>query len=289
MANATSGWMPTITVSAPRNRIMWAIPRSVRTAKESMTSSTVTSTMAPRDRYRPTCSTRSSRRWRRSSSLRADWMEAMRKSRCLRMGTRMGSGPRRLRSRDLAFEHHFVAEQALRLLDPSLEVAHRVDLSEVHADGDQGLGDLRRAPGADDVGPHEPARVHGLDEVVGHRDVHRGHPRDVHHHDLRPVGPDAAEELLGELSRALGIDDADDGQDEQPVPHLEHGRRELADGLLLLPDDALPFLDEAHRHRVGDAVGRGLVGVEHRVQEREVALVLLEERSGEDVPEEEHD
>ena len=50
IANATSGWMPTMTVSAPRKRIMWAIALNVRTAKESMTSSTVTSTMTPRER-----------------------------------------------------------------------------------------------------------------------------------------------------------------------------------------------------------------------------------------------
>ena len=38
IANATSGWIPTITVSAPRRLVMWASVRNERAAKESMTS-----------------------------------------------------------------------------------------------------------------------------------------------------------------------------------------------------------------------------------------------------------
>src|SRR5262245_23847150 len=48
--NATSGWIPTTTVSAPRSAIISAMSRSVRQAKESMTSTAVTSTMTPRER-----------------------------------------------------------------------------------------------------------------------------------------------------------------------------------------------------------------------------------------------
>src|SRR5690606_22705020 len=50
MANATSGCMPTTTVSAPRSSVMWAMFRSDRAAKLSITSSAVMSTMIPRDR-----------------------------------------------------------------------------------------------------------------------------------------------------------------------------------------------------------------------------------------------
>ena len=50
IANATSGWMPTITVSAPRSRVISAIPRSERETNESITSSDVTSTTIPRER-----------------------------------------------------------------------------------------------------------------------------------------------------------------------------------------------------------------------------------------------
>src|ERR1041384_5803976 len=45
--------MPTITVSAPRSMIIWARVLRVRTAKESITSSTVTSTLTPLERNRP--------------------------------------------------------------------------------------------------------------------------------------------------------------------------------------------------------------------------------------------
>src|SRR5205085_1054338 len=71
MAKATSGWIPTMTVSAPRKRIMWAISRKVREAKESMTSIAVTSTMTPRERNLTTCCTRALRSWLRSASERA--------------------------------------------------------------------------------------------------------------------------------------------------------------------------------------------------------------------------
>ena len=67
------------------------------------------------------------------------------------------------------------------------------------------------------------------------------------------------------------------------------GRGQLADRLLLLADDALALLDEADGHRVGDAVGRRLVGVEHPVQQLEVGLVLLEQRAGEHVAQQQHD
>ena len=50
IAKATVGWMPTITVSAPRSRAMWARLRRVREPKESMTSSAATSMMMPRAR-----------------------------------------------------------------------------------------------------------------------------------------------------------------------------------------------------------------------------------------------
>jgi hypothetical protein len=45
--------MPTITVSAPRSFAVYAIPRSVRVANESSTSSAVTSITTPRARTVP--------------------------------------------------------------------------------------------------------------------------------------------------------------------------------------------------------------------------------------------
>ena len=50
MANATSGWMPTMTVTAPRSRAISAMLRSVREPNESSTSSAATSMMTPRAR-----------------------------------------------------------------------------------------------------------------------------------------------------------------------------------------------------------------------------------------------
>ena len=86
-----------------------------------------------------------------------------------------------------------------------------------------------------------------------------------------------------------GVEQADDGQDEQPLSDLQHGGRQFADRVLLLADDALALLDEADRDGVGDAVRGGLVGVEHLVQQVEVVAVLLEQRSGEDIAEQQDD
>jgi hypothetical protein len=65
------------------------------------------------------------------------------------------------------------------------------------------------------------------------------HAGDVDDDDLGAVGADAAQQLIGELRRALIVEDTDDRQDEQPFAHLQYGRRELAQCVLLLTDDAL--------------------------------------------------
>src|SRR3989449_7121722 len=89
--------------------------------------------------------------------------------------------------------------------------------------------------------------------------------------------------------RALRVDHADDGKNEEALAYLEHRRRKLPDRLLLLPDDALALLHEAHRHRVRDPVRGGLVGVENAVQLGEVFVVLREQRPRQHVAEQEHD
>jgi hypothetical protein len=63
------------------------------------------------------------------------------------------------------------------------------------------------------------------------------------------------------------IDDADDRQDEQALADLEHRHRQLANGLLLLADDALALLHEADGHGDRDAVGGGrhILASIHRV------------------------
>ena len=103
------------------------------------------------------------------------------------------------------------------------------------------------------------------------------------------VGADAAQQLLGELARPLTVEHADDREDQQALADLQHRRRELADRLLLLADDALALLHEVDRHRVGDPVGGRLVGVEHLVEVVEVALVLLEQRAVQHVAQQQHD
>ena len=125
--------------------------------------------------------------------------------------------------------------------------------------------------------------------MVGDGRVDRRHAGDVDHDHAGAVGADAAQQLLGELAGALAVEHADDREDQQPLADLQDRRGELADRLLLLADDALALLDEVHAHGVGDAVGGGLVGVEHLVEHLEVRLVLLEQRAREHVAQQQHD
>ena len=149
--------------------------------------------------------------------------------------------------------------------------------------------DVRRQAGDDHARTHQARCVDRLHQVVGHRGVDGRHTGDVDDDHLGAVGADRPQQLLGDLAGALAVQHADDRQDQQLFAHLQHGRGQLADGLLLLADDALALLHEADGHGVGDAVGRRLVGVEHPVQQVEVGLVLLEQRPGEHVAQQQHD
>src|SRR5437867_6032787 len=293
IANATSGWIPTITVSAPRSSTMCAMSRSVPVANESMTSSAVTSMLPPRERGRPTFSTRASRRCTMSASVSADWMMAMRYGPCLRIGTsKKGSfagASRPASGLGLGDRDHLVAEQALGFFDAALQVAHRPHLSEVDADVHQRLRDLGRQTRHDHARAEQPGRLHGEHQVVGHVGVHGRHAGNVDDHDAGAGVADSAQELLGELARPVGIDDADDRLDEQPLAHLEDRRGQLADGLLLLPDDPLALAHEPHCDGDGDRVGRRLVGVERAVEERRVVVVLGEQRPRQHVAQQQHD
>src|SRR4029077_2772971 len=96
-------------------------------------------------------------------------------------------------------------------------------------------------------------------------------------------GADAAEELFGELAGALRVDHADDRENQQALANLKRRSGELADGLLLLADGALAFLNESDGHSVGDAVGGGLVGVQDATQLAEIGLVFGEQRARQNV------
>src|SRR6266513_986162 len=273
---------------------MWAMSRSVRTANESITSSAVTSTITPRVRNRPTRSISASRSCERSASVSADWMDAIREWPCFRIGTSTRPpSPEwgvdsRLRSH-VFLRDDLVAEQAFRLLDATLQVAHGRHLAQIHADRHQRLRDLRREAGHDDRRTQQTRSLDRLHEMVRHVRVHRRDAGDVDDDHLRAVGADGAQQLLRELSRALRVDDADDRQNQQSLAHLQHRGGQLPDGLLLLPDDPLALLHEADGDRIRDAVCRRLVGIEDAVELVEVSVVLAEQRAGEHVTQQQYD
>ena len=182
-----------------------------------------------------------------------------------------------------------VSEQPLRFFDASLQVTDRGHFAQVDADGDERLRDFRRQAGHDDGGAQQARGFDRLDQVVRDAGVHGRHTGHVDHDDFGAVGANGAQQLLRQLAGALRVDDTDDRQNQEPLAHLEHGRRQLPDGFLLLPDDALALFHESDGHRVRDAVCRGLVAVQDPVQFFDVVLVFGEQGAGEHVTEEEHD
>src|ERR671922_1259860 len=277
-----------MTVSAPRNRIMWAISRSVREAKESMTSMAVTSTMTPRERNLTTCCTRALRSWLRSASERAAWNVAMRTAPCLRIGTStLPFSPGWLAG--FCQRCYFVPQEALGLFDTALQIADRVHFAEVHADGDQSLSNLRRQASDDDGCAKQARGFDRLHQVVRDGNVHSRHARDIDDNDLRAIRANPAEQLFGQLACALRVDDADDWENEEPLTNLQDRRREFTNGFLLLTNDSLAFLNETDRHRVGDAICRWFVGVQDAVEFLEIRLVLCKEGAGKHVAEEQND
>src|SRR4051812_46580394 len=215
-------------------------------------------------------------------------MEAIRYEPCARMETR--SGPESGGSTpDIVIPDDLESEQSLGLLDALLEITHRIHLAEVHPDGDQSFGDLRGQPRDDDGGAHELRGIDGLHETVRDALVDIRDTGDVDDDDLGAVRPDAFQELLGQLARPGTVEDPDDRENEQALSNLQHRRGQLPDRLLLVPDDALALLDEADRDHVRDPVRRGLVRVEDAVQQGKVLVVLLEQGTGQDVTQQQHD
>src|SRR5918992_179963 len=176
-------------MSAARSLRDSATVERERVAAESMTSIPPTSTITPRDLNRPTWSRRFSCNSSTSESLRADWIDAIRYSPCLRMGTatlcRLAFGW----GRGLRGFPDLVAEKPLCRLDSPLEILNCVHHAQIHTQGDQRLRDLRRQSRHEHLRPHEPASSNRLNDVVGHRLVDGGNSRHIDDHYPCAVGP----------------------------------------------------------------------------------------------------
>ena len=127
---------------------MWAVSRSVRVANESRMSRAVRSMITPRERSRadpfhqgvPQLRQIGIRQGRLDGG---DEVVALLENRDFHL-----AAPLSLDS--FAHGGDLVAQDMLGFLDPSLQIANRVHLAQVHADVDQRLGDVRREAGDDD-------------------------------------------------------------------------------------------------------------------------------------------
>jgi hypothetical protein len=170
-----------------------------------------------------------------------------------------------------------------------LQVADRVHLAQVHPDRDQGLGDLRRQPVMITLAPMSReastvcTRWFATDSSTSGAPV-MSMTTTLARCVRMPVNNCSVSCLARSLSSTPMI-----GRHQQSLTHRQHRRRQLPDGVLLLADDPFPLVDEADCHGVGDPVRRRLIRVEHSIEQREVALVLLEQRAGEDVTQQQND
>ena len=63
--------------------------------------------------------------------------------------------------------------------------------------------------------------------MIGDFGIDGADPRDVDDDDFRPIGADRVQQPVSQLLGAIGIDEADDRQDQQAVTELKDGRRQL--------------------------------------------------------------
>ena len=99
-------------------------------------------------------------------------------------------------------------------------------------------GDLRADAADDALGAHEPRGGDGLEQVLRHQRIHRGHAGDVDDGDLGAGLHDPLQQALHHDLGARAVERADHRQRQDAVPQLDDRRRQL-EHLLLLPGDDL--------------------------------------------------
>src|SRR5579883_2817798 len=117
-------------------------------------------------------------------------------------------------------------------------VSHRRlrDDVELHAEMDEGLGDLRADAADDAVRAHEARGRDRLEQMLRHHRVDRGHARDVDDRDLGARADDPLQEALHHHLGPRAIQGADQGKGEDSFPELHHRGGQLQH-LLALPND----------------------------------------------------
>jgi hypothetical protein len=83
------------------------------------------------------------------------------------------------------------------------------------------------------LGAHQPHRLGGLEQVVGHPRVHHRHAGDVDDHHARLLVHHPGEERLHDLVGAVAVDGAHERQEQHAVVHAMTGVGQLADGGLV--------------------------------------------------------
>src|SRR5579883_3389781 len=161
---ATAGRIPTTTVSASRTRDMAAIFPSIRPMNESTTSRAEMSTRTPWARDFTTRSVRSSCSAMASWSCMSTWMLTRRKSSSLRIGIRsiLGLLAGALLLRPLLDRQTQPAERQRERIGQRCLRDH---VAEVYSEVNNSGRDLGADAADDTIGPHQPPRGNGLEQM----------------------------------------------------------------------------------------------------------------------------
>src|SRR5579884_4208776 len=115
--------------------------------------------------------------------------------------------------------------------------------------------------------------------MIGNSRIDGRYPGNVNHYNLGAVGTDAAQQLFGQLARALSIDLSNDRKDQKAFAHRQNRSGEFPDSVLLLTNDPFALLDESRSHGHDNSSGGRFVSIEHAADQSRVRLIFLEQRS----------
>src|SRR3954447_16486253 len=238
---ATTGRIPTTTVSASSTLAMPAMSDSMRPMKESTSSSEEMSISTPRAPV-------SAIRWARSScsaiairSCMSTWMLTSSRWPSLRTGMRLSTA---CLLQPVAPAGDLVARTIERDHDGVGQAGLGRDVLQVQPEVHDRLRDLRPDAGDDAVGAHQAGGGDGLEQVLGDERVDRRDAGDVDDRQRRVRLDDLLEQALHHDLRARGVQRADQRQRDHPLPELDHRRGELHQLLLLALDDLLARAQE---------------------------------------------
>lgn len=130
----------------------------------------------------------------------------------------------RCRGISLLYEIDLLQNRYRQSLQRLLHVQIRLDLGEVESDADGCLSQFGADAGEDDVDADEAQDVVDLEQVVGDVGVDHLDARQIDDQGIQMQLRDAGDHVFVDVSRPVGVDGADQGQDRDAFVDRDDGR-----------------------------------------------------------------